>query len=93
MSQVCECGSFAINHQCHGRDGSDGHLCDVCYWRKRAEVKQAYIVERCGSGRFDSPELVDVYATKDHAKAFADAKNGTNKSRFVYSVRAKRLKA
>ena len=31
-----ECGSFAINHQCHGRDGSDGHLCDVCYWRKRA---------------------------------------------------------
>ena len=36
-----ECGSFAINHQCHGRDGSDGHLCDVCYWRKRAEVKQA----------------------------------------------------
>ena len=36
-----ECGSFAINHQCHGRDGADGHLCDVCYWRKRAEVKQA----------------------------------------------------
>jgi len=20
----------------HDRDGSDGHLCDVCYWRKRA---------------------------------------------------------
>ena len=35
-----ECGSFAINHQCHGRDGSDGHLCDVCYWRTRAERLQ-----------------------------------------------------
>lgn len=33
-----ECGSFAINHQCHGRDGADGHLCDVCYWRTRAEI-------------------------------------------------------
>lgn len=33
----CECGSYAINHHMHGRDGSDGHLCDVCYWRKRAE--------------------------------------------------------
>lgn len=31
------CGSHAINHHLHGRDGSDGDLCDVCYWRKRAE--------------------------------------------------------
>ena len=31
------CSSQAINHHCHGRDGSDGHLCDVCYWRSRAE--------------------------------------------------------
>jgi hypothetical protein len=22
----------------HGRDGSDPDLCDVCYWRKRAET-------------------------------------------------------
>lgn len=37
MSGKCiECGSFAINHNCHGRDESDGELCDVCYWRKRA---------------------------------------------------------
>jgi hypothetical protein len=29
----CErCGSYAINHHCHGRDGSDPDLCDVCYW-------------------------------------------------------------
>lgn len=33
-----KCGSQAINHNCHGRDGSDGDLCDVCYWRKRAEA-------------------------------------------------------
>jgi hypothetical protein len=31
------CGSYAINHHCHGRDGSDPDLCDVCYWRVRAE--------------------------------------------------------
>lgn len=37
----CECGSYAINHHCHGRDGSDENLCDVCYWRKRAELAQA----------------------------------------------------
>jgi hypothetical protein len=33
----CKCGSYAINHHSHGRDGSDGDLCDVCYWRTRAE--------------------------------------------------------
>jgi len=31
------CGSYAINHSSHGRDGSDGDLCDVCFWRTRAE--------------------------------------------------------
>lgn len=38
MNGRCErCGSYAINHHSHGRDGSDAELCDVCYWRKRAE--------------------------------------------------------
>lgn len=32
------CYSHAINHHCHGRDGSDKDLCDVCFWRKRAET-------------------------------------------------------
>jgi len=32
------CYSHAINHHCHGRDGSDKDLCDVCFWRKRAEA-------------------------------------------------------
>ena len=34
----CErCGSAAINPHLHGRDKIDLDLCDVCYWRKRAE--------------------------------------------------------
>jgi hypothetical protein len=37
------CGSYAINHHCHGRDGSDSHLCDVCYWRARVEQRNARI--------------------------------------------------
>ena len=32
------CGSYAINPSDHGRtEGVDLDLCDVCYWRKRAE--------------------------------------------------------
>ena len=30
------CGSMAINPHMHGRDNADLDLCDVCYWRKRA---------------------------------------------------------
>ena len=38
----CKCGSFAINPQCHGREPGVGlDLCDVCYWRARAERLQA----------------------------------------------------
>jgi hypothetical protein len=33
--QCRDCGSWAINHHAHGRDGSDPDLCDVCYWRTR----------------------------------------------------------
>ena len=39
------CGSYAINHNCHGRDGSDGDLCDVCYWRKREKTNQGRITQ------------------------------------------------
>ena len=32
-----KCGSHAINQNHHGRHpGEDLDLCDVCYWRKRA---------------------------------------------------------
>ena len=37
MSKQCPCGSFAINPSMHGRDASNNDLCDVCYWRTRAE--------------------------------------------------------
>ena len=32
------CSSYAINHSAHGRDGTEPELCDVCFWRKRAEA-------------------------------------------------------
>lgn len=38
MNKCDECGSYAINHHCHGRDGSDKDLCDVCYWRSRSDA-------------------------------------------------------
>jgi len=46
METRCKCGSYAINHRLHGRDGSDGGLCDVCYWRSRApcSVMAGYII-------------------------------------------------
>ena len=38
MNNCKNCGSFAVNHHCHGRNGDDADLCDVCYWRKRADA-------------------------------------------------------
>ena len=37
MTPCTRCGSYAINPHCHGRNDIDLDLCDVCYWRKRAE--------------------------------------------------------
>ena len=38
MTGCSRCGSAAINPFSHGRDpAEDLHLCDVCYWRERAE--------------------------------------------------------
>jgi ribosome-binding protein aMBF1 (putative translation factor) len=38
MMMGCKiCGSLAINHHKHGRDGSGEDLCDVCYWRDKYE--------------------------------------------------------
>jgi hypothetical protein len=42
-TQCNRCRSYAINHSQHGRDGSDADLCDVCYWRKRAELMRAVL--------------------------------------------------
>ena len=46
MDKCSRCGSLAINHNCHDRDGKDGDLCDVCYWRKRAEKAKAELQEK-----------------------------------------------
>ena len=41
------CHSYAINPHLHGREkGVDLDLCDVCYWRKRAEAKKSKGSER-----------------------------------------------
>lgn len=41
MSRQCKCGSYAINLGRHGRaPEKDVELCDVCYWRVRAERAQ-----------------------------------------------------
>lgn len=47
------CGSYAINHHCHGRDGADADLCDVCYWRRRAENPPLFV-----RYRVDAPSTV-----------------------------------
>ena len=49
MKQCKRCGSYAINHHAHGRDGSEPELCDVCYWRKRSEEQIKIDVQLCRS--------------------------------------------
>lgn len=49
------CGSMAINLLHHGRDNADLDLCDVCYWRKRADKS----LGRVGSW---IPEDIEDYA-------------------------------
>lgn len=52
MNRCVVCGGYEIKNHLYRRDGSDSHLCDVCYWRKRynaanerAEKLQAKIDE------------------------------------------------
>ncbi len=54
------CGSWAINHGHHGRDGSDPELCDVCYWRKRTEAKDAELAGYVEANRHMKGELDDA---------------------------------
>ena len=39
------CGSLAINHHAHGRDGSEKKLCDVCYWRTKAQQQKLEAID------------------------------------------------
>ena len=64
MNQCRECRSYAINPGTRGRDESDLDLCDVCYWRTRAERLEA-IVKHI---QIHDPERVDA------AQHYADTK-------------------
>lgn len=43
MAKCKICGSYAINHHCHGRDGTEPDLCDVCFWREKYRWLEARI--------------------------------------------------
>ena len=45
MNNCDQCGSYAINHHSHGRDGSEPYLCDVCFWRKRHDALEAELAK------------------------------------------------
>jgi hypothetical protein len=46
MKQCKRCNSQAINPHTHGRQKDvDLNLCDVCYWRKRAEVQSDTLLQ------------------------------------------------
>ena len=85
--QCTRCRSHAINPHLHGRDFSDLSLCDVCYWRKRAEstppqpdravMQQA--LEALVKARFDSlnMSLADMREVNSAADALRAALSAT----------------
>jgi hypothetical protein len=38
----CSCGSYAINRDMPGRNGTHMDLCDVCFWRERAKAVELW---------------------------------------------------
>jgi hypothetical protein len=52
----CRCGSYGINPHLHGRDGSRNDLCDVCYWRNKANTA----IEENQKIRDISPKILEV---------------------------------
>ena len=61
----CKCGSYAINPHHHGRDPeADLDLCDVCYWRKRAEIFRDF---------FGEPVVILAASELDELKSKIDA--------------------
>lgn len=47
MSACKNCGSYAINNHLHGRDGSKRDLCDVCFWRDKADSQGLVLATLC----------------------------------------------
>lgn len=60
MPTCIRCGSHAINHHHHGRDGSRPDLCDVCYWRAKAEELQAAPKSNAGEAFAEASECALV---------------------------------
>lgn len=78
MNKPCpckRCSSWAINPAHRGRDGSDADLCDVCYWRKRADELRAD-AERYrwlrDSDSLAHPGIDMAHAFKYYAGSFLD---------------------
>jgi hypothetical protein len=63
MGKCKRCYSYAINHHCHGRDGSEPELCDVCFWRNRAELATATLK----TIRFIAIDAADIRQLVDQA--------------------------
>jgi len=61
MTSCERCRSYAINPHLHGRDDSDKDLCDVCYWRKRAEAagNLLAVIHRDGGHHTEANGLLD----------------------------------
>jgi len=73
MDKCTKCGSMAINPLHHGRDKDvDLNLCDVCYWRKRAEnqIKKQDFVNTMMQFSRDSYGGDDIPCTE---KSFSEA--------------------
>ncbi len=63
----CTCGSYAINHHLHGRDGTRGGLCDVCFWREKASQRDALLAALEGLVQF-ADETKAAYGLPDFSK-------------------------
>ena len=66
----CKCGSYAINDHLHGREhGVDLHLCDVCYWRNRAESAYRTLVRSHeASVKYDDDDQNTIGAAYDFVR-------------------------
>jgi YHS domain-containing protein len=75
MSACTRCSSMAINPHCHSRlQDIDLDLCDVCYWRKRAEPIQIKdLLREHGAHKSDTPGGRHWYFTSEERfHKFAD---------------------
>lgn len=70
------CGSYAVNPHCHGRHaGIDLDLCDVCYWRLRADYLAAALEDARTAARYSARDPVAeklAKATRTYLEIYAD---------------------